>query len=142
MTKTVRTIRRATPVAVLASVATLLAASPATAAGPAFVRPQSAVTKAEECRDLAMINQERAAVALPPLKGLLRPLTSYARTHARDMATRRALFHDLPALQAAAPRGWYALGENVAAGMSIEQDHAMYMQSPGHRANILSASYK
>lgn len=40
-----------------------------------------------------------------------------------------------------APSDWRKLGENVGRGGSIEQIHAAYLNSPGHRANILDSSY-
>ncbi|CAB4804021.1 MAG: hypothetical protein F2942_09770 [Actinobacteria bacterium] len=40
-----------------------------------------------------------------------------------------------------APPEWRKLGENVGRGGSIEQVHAAYLNSPGHRANILDRSF-
>lgn len=44
-------------------------------------------------------------------------------------------------LQDGAPADWRKLGENVGYGGSIDQVHTAYMNSPGHRANILDPSY-
>ena len=40
-----------------------------------------------------------------------------------------------------APPEWRKLGENVGRGGSIEQVHTAYLNSPGHRANILDPSF-
>ena len=40
-----------------------------------------------------------------------------------------------------APGNWLKLGENVGYGGDIAQVHDAYLNSPGHRANILDASY-
>ena len=40
-----------------------------------------------------------------------------------------------------APAGWRKLGENVGRGGSIAQVHRAYMNSSGHRRNILDRSF-
>jgi uncharacterized protein YkwD len=40
-----------------------------------------------------------------------------------------------------APPEWRKLGENVGRGGRIEQVHTAYLNSPGHRANILDRSF-
>lgn len=40
-----------------------------------------------------------------------------------------------------APSEWRKLGENVGRGGSNDQIHAAYLNSPGHRANIVDSSY-
>src|SRR4051812_44405230 len=115
-------------------------------AGTTTAQPSASVaadadTAAEEGRDLRLINQERPGRGLPALHGLQAELPGYARQHAQDMAAHGRTWHDMPALQQAAPAGWRALGENVAYNTSIEKVHAAYMTSPGHRANILNTSY-
>ena len=40
-----------------------------------------------------------------------------------------------------APPEWRKLGENVGRGGSIEQVHTAYLNSPGHRANIVDPSF-
>jgi len=37
--------------------------------------------------------------------------------------------------------GWWMLGENVGYGPSVEAIQAAFMQSPGHRANILNPEF-
>jgi hypothetical protein len=88
------------------------------------------------------VNRERAAKELPPLKwneGLARA----ARKHAELMAEQDLLEHQLPG-EADLPtraRGEGAsfshITENIAAGLSAGKFHDGWMNSPGHRANIL-----
>ena len=76
-------------------------------------------------------------------------LEQAALKHARDMAARRTMSHtggdgssmsDRVAREAYA---WGALGENVSAGYSSVPDAlAGWMRSPGHCANIMSASFR
>lgn len=40
-----------------------------------------------------------------------------------------------------APKEWRKLGENVGYGGTITQVHDAYLNSPGHRANILDPAY-
>jgi uncharacterized protein YkwD len=44
-------------------------------------------------------------------------------------------------LQRAGVTGWTSYGENVGYGGSVDQVHALFMGSSGHRANILNPSY-
>jgi uncharacterized protein YkwD len=37
--------------------------------------------------------------------------------------------------------GWWMLGENVGSGPSVEAIQAAFMNSPGHRANILNPEF-
>jgi uncharacterized protein YkwD len=40
-----------------------------------------------------------------------------------------------------APSGWQKLGENVGRGGNISQVHVAYLNSPGHRRNILDPAF-
>lgn len=44
-------------------------------------------------------------------------------------------------LKDGAPKQWLKLGENVGYGGTIAQIHEAYLNSPGHRANILDPAY-
>lgn len=87
-------------------------------------------------------NRERAERKLPLLKwdeGLARA----ARKHAELMAEHDLLEHQLPGEADLATRAHEAgasfshITENIAMGASAEKFHAGWMNSPGHRANIL-----
>ena len=86
---------------------------------------------------LAEINASRGAKGLAPLSvdGGLR---SHARHHTQDMIDAGKIYHSTSAeLQAAAGSGWSRLGENVGRGGSVGSLHNAFMNSSGHRANIL-----
>lgn len=87
-------------------------------------------------------NRERAVRKLPLLKwddGLARA----ARKHAELMAEHDLLGHQMPGEADLATRAHEAgasfshITENIALGASAEQFHDGWMNSPGHRANIL-----
>jgi uncharacterized protein YkwD len=135
-----RTILRAVTTAALLTGFTLGTTPSLAATAP--VAPYSATTLSEECRDLKNINATRAQHGVPPLRGLQTDLTYYGRKHARDMVARGQLWHDMTALKAALPAGWNRYGENVAYNSrGIDAIHQAYLNSPGHRANILDSRY-
>jgi uncharacterized protein YkwD len=97
---------------------------------------------------LALVNKERAANNLPPLR--FHPhLQAASRWMAQDMATNDYLDHtdhegrEIEArLTAFEYKDYQAIGENVAAGQATAADvMASWMQSPGHRSNILSPDF-
>jgi hypothetical protein len=59
-----------------------------------------------------------------------------AQAWAEHMARQGRISHSN--LADGAPSGWRALGENVGVGGSIGAVHTAYMNSPGHRANIVN----
>ncbi|GAB3205001.1 CAP domain-containing protein [Marinactinospora thermotolerans] len=91
---------------------------------------------------VALANAERAAAGCAPLRPDER-LTSAAQSHSEDMAQREYMAHENPEGEGpderAAAAGYGAWsGENVAAGQSsAEEVMSAWMNSPGHRANIL-----
>lgn len=92
---------------------------------------------ATEAGFLAEINASRAANGLEPLTvdGGLR---THARNHTQDMIEAGEIFHSTSAeLMAAAGSGWSQLAENVGRGGTVSSLHTAFMNSSGHRANIL-----
>ncbi len=76
-------------------------------------------------------NTQRARHGLPPL-AVDRTLVQSARTHAAWMTNSRALQHTSK-----------PVGENIAMGQrTTEEAVNAWMNSPGHRANILHGSYR
>jgi uncharacterized protein YkwD len=129
------------------------AASAACAAASASV--QTASKRALVRATLCILNVERAKHRLRPLR-LNRKLSSAARGHSGAMATRHFFSHD--SLNGASfldrirrtgylrgARSWY-VGENIAYGsgrLSTPRSIGRaWMNSPGHRANILSSSFR
>ena len=101
---------------------------------------------------LCLINRQRGAHGLRPLQpdGAL---TRAARGHSADMVNRAYFSHDTPQgvnpFQRMGQSGYRracALGENLAAATGPFSTPAsivrMWMNSPDHRANILSRSYR
>jgi uncharacterized protein YkwD len=66
-------------------------------------------------------------------------LSKVARNHTRSMTSSGSLFHSSN-LGSKVTR-WKSLGENVGYASSVNELHKLFMQSEGHRANILNGSY-
>jgi len=86
---------------------------------------------------LAKINAARSENGL----GLLQiddGLESHARSHTLGMIDASELYHSTSAeLRAAGGQDWDKIGENVGRGQSPNSLHNAFMNSPGHRDNIL-----
>ena len=83
-----------------------------------------------------LVNEARWAEGKP---GLVRnpALDAVALAWAQQMAASNTMSHN-PSYTAQVPPGWSTVGENVAYGQrSAGQLHQAWMDSPGHRANIL-----
>jgi uncharacterized protein YkwD len=99
-----------------------------------------------EARMLQMLNAERRAHDLPPLKADP-ALADVARAHSADMFRRGYFSHLTPEhadpfdRMRAAHLGYLAAGENIAYAPSLDQAERALMHSPGHRANILRAAF-
>lgn len=96
---------------------------------------------------IALVNDERARAGVAPLtaNGLL---TTAAGAHAADMAVNGFFSHTGSDGSSSADRAtragynWSSVGENIAMGAtSAEQVMEMWMNSSGHRANILNGSF-
>jgi uncharacterized protein YkwD len=80
------------------------------------------------------INSSRSANGLAPLETYW-DLTDDARAHSARMMDRGSIYHN-PSL-GSVTSVWQALGENVGMGIDLNAMHDAFMNSPGHRANIL-----
>lgn len=96
---------------------------------------------------VALINQERANVGLSALSVDSR-LTSAARVHSNDMACNNFFSHTSPTTGSpfdrisAAGYSYSWAGENIAAGYGSPAAVVEgWMNSPGHKANILSENF-
>jgi uncharacterized protein YkwD len=89
---------------------------------------------------LALCNDRRAALGLPFLRADPR-LEAAARSHAAWMAAHGGLTHggdgSLQSRLAAQGYGWGGAAENVARAPSASVAVALWLNSPGHRANLL-----
>lgn len=117
---------------------------------PLIVNPSSAQNPTEqEIADevLKLVNQERAKVGCIPLS-LESHLMSAAQSHTEDMAFRNYFSHTGSDGSSSAERAtragyiWSYVGENIAAGYTTPVTVMQgWMNSPGHRANILNCEY-
>jgi hypothetical protein len=90
-----------------------------------------------EAEFLAKINATREANGLGPLE-VAGNLRSHARNHTEDMIAAGDIFHSSESeLIAAGGTGWDKIGENVGRGQSPTTLHQAFMDSAGHRKNIL-----
>jgi hypothetical protein len=103
---------------------------------------QSAPTSiAEQCLFNAA-NQERQSRGLPALRWDA-ALYRAAQDHAREMAARETISHQFSGENELEVRGRYEgahfslIAENVAMAPSVTTVHTAWMNSPGHRANLL-----
>jgi hypothetical protein len=83
---------------------------------------------------LSRINASRAAAGLAPVS-MHSDLVPDARSHSAEMMAAGQIFHSSNLGSVAS--GWEALAENVGAGPSVASLHTAFMNSAGHRANIL-----
>ncbi|MDV9193701.1 CAP domain-containing protein, partial [Streptomyces sp. SR27] len=97
---------------------------------------------------VALANAERAKAGCGPLRAEIR-LRAAAQAHADDMAARDYYEHDSPEGRDAGDRmsgagyAWSTWGENIHRGPKTpERAMEDWMDSPGHRANILNCSFK
>ncbi|MEV6477408.1 CAP domain-containing protein [Streptomyces sp. NPDC051657] len=117
-------------------------------APPPSKKPSPSPTDASARSEvLALVNQERAKVGCSPLSTSA-PLTSLAQNFSEDMAARGFFDHTDPdgdtPWDRAAQAGVQGLGaENIARGQADAQAVMEgWMNSEGHRANILNCDYK
>lgn len=96
---------------------------------------------------LALVNSERARAGCRPVT-LDARLSAAALAHSQDMASNNYFDHTGADGSSAADRvtragyDWSMTGENIAAGYdSPAEVMAGWMDSPGHRANILNCQY-
>ena len=121
--------------------------------GPTIARqvgPYAPMTTAElasAMQVLNLVNAERAAAGQPALLwGNL--AAEAAHRHSTDMRNRNYFDHVNPdgagpdARLSAAGQAWTGVGENIARGQPTEASVMnSWMNSPGHRANILSPDF-
>ncbi len=103
--------------------------------------------KSFELQVLDLINEERTSRGLSALK-YSEELSKVARAHSADMANRGYFSHNTPEGLTPFNRiknagiSYKTAGENIAAGQKTpEAVVEAWMNSDGHRANILNASY-
>ncbi|WP_079404779.1 CAP domain-containing protein [Streptomyces sp. 3211] len=111
-------------------------------------KPAAAPASGDVAAVLALVNQERAAAGCPAVS-LNAKLTKAAQDHSADMASHSNMSHtgsdgsDPGARITRAGYMWRTYGENVAYGYSSpEKVMEGWMNSQGHRENILNCAFK
>ena len=146
---TSRRLRRLALPAIAACGFATAAATPASAAAPC------ATDSSMRASTLCLINAERSARDLRPLR-LDRRLSTAARRHSRDMVAKHYFAHDSRSGARFSARiartGWmngrasWSVGENIAWGTGKQAAPraivASWMRSAGHRKNILSSRFR
>ena len=95
-------------------------------------------TDSDRLAVIAAVNSSRAENGLPALTEHV-TLNIKADAWAAQLRDECNIHHST--LSDGAPPEWRKLGENVGRGGSIEQVHTAYLNSPGHRANIMDPSF-
>nr|WP_245867806.1 CAP domain-containing protein [Sporomusa silvacetica] len=101
---------------------------------------------ATEQQAVNLLNADRRANGLPDLQVDSR-LTTLARNYAQDMLNRNYFSHYSPEGQSPFDRiklagiTYSAAGENIGINQTVQQAEVAFMNSSGHRANILNSSY-
>ncbi|WP_425058939.1 hypothetical protein SCACP_35890 [Sporomusa carbonis] len=104
------------------------------------------VSASGEQQAVSLLNKDRAANGLPALK-VNSQLTRLAENYAQDMIKRGYFSHYNPEGQSPFDRmnqagiSYKTAGENLAINTSVAAAETAFMNSSGHRANILNASY-
>jgi uncharacterized protein YkwD len=101
---------------------------------------------AEEVQLLNLINNERTKQGLATLKAN-NAVANVARAHSQDMANNNYFDHynlkgESPFTRLrSAGISYLAAGENIAINVSVPSAHQAFMNSSGHRANVLGRDY-
>lgn len=111
-----------------------------------FTQKEIKIDEGAEATMFAYVNIEREKAGVKQL--MLSPkLRDLARTYAKDMFARGYFSHYNPQGQSPFDRmnaggiSYLAAGENLALAPNVQLAHQGLMNSPGHRANILSSDF-
>ncbi|MCE5286710.1 MAG: CAP domain-containing protein [Pelosinus sp.] len=108
------------------------------------ITPSNGTT--DELRAFNLLNADRAKNGLPALKWNSK-LAGLAEDYGQDMINRHYFSHYNPEGQSPFDRmrtagiSYSYAGENLAINTSVDTAEQAFMNSPGHRANILNANY-
>ena len=139
---------KATPVKAVPAKAVPVKAAPAKAT-PAKKTTAPTLTENNKLEKevVALVNQERAKLGLAPLKDNSQ-LSNVARTKSEDMVANNYFSHTSPTYGSPFDMmkkfgiTYKAAGENIAMGQPTAASvMTAWMNSPGHKANILSANF-
>ena len=137
---------RAIAAVALAAGVTLVGAACAPAIAPAPAPQSTCGMDTVSSAELGALNADRAAANLPALAANGQ-LICLAQSWSHSMASNGTLVHQNLGVLLASPAyaGYTTLGENILegpSGMTADQMNTAWMNSPDHRANILSPAYR
>jgi uncharacterized protein YkwD len=87
------------------------------------------------------MNSEREDAGLGKLR-LDPELSKAARVHTNEMTRRNELYHTPSSTLGRRVTDWIVLGENVGVGGTVSSLHEAFMNSQGHRDNVLYPTYR
>ncbi|WP_312560194.1 CAP domain-containing protein, partial [Anaerospora sp.] len=117
-----------------------------TTTGTTSSSTSSANVATAEKNAVELMNADRRANGLSDLK-VSSSVTAVARSHAQDMVNRKFFSHSNPDGKTPSDRlkaagiSYSAVGENIAENTSVQAAETSFMNSSGHRANILNSNY-
>ncbi len=120
--------------------------SGSTTTGTTSSSTSSANVATAEKNAVELMNADRRANGLSDLK-VSSAVTAVARSHAQDMVNRKFFSHSNPDGKTPSDRlkaagiSYSAVGENIAENTSVQAAETAFMNSSGHRANILNSNY-
>jgi uncharacterized protein YkwD len=112
----------------------LTALAPATAVSSSCWNHKTVDKKMASKINKARSNNGKAKMSLDP------ELSRVARGHSITMAKKNSLYHTNKLSQKVT--NWSSLGENVGYGSGVKQLHNLFMNSSGHKANILNGKFR
>lgn len=125
---------------VVAAAASALALLLSGIAGPASAAPTCTMTNAQAQQQiLSEVNYARVSSGLGAL-ALSAPMNDVATAWSTSQASAGAMSHN-PNYSTQIPAGWTAAGENVAFNYAPTAVTSAWLNSTGHRANILNAAF-
>lgn len=113
---------------------------------PTPSQPPAAGLSAEERQMVDLVNQARQAEGLPPLTADPE-LSRVARIKSQDMVSKNYFSHQSPTYGSPFDMmkkfgiSFRSAGENIACNRSVQAAHQALLESPGHRANIMSRDF-
>ncbi|MCO7127297.1 CAP domain-containing protein [Sporolactobacillus shoreicorticis] len=115
---------------------------------PSDSQSSNSEMNAYEQKVVELTNQERTKAGLQPLKADNSTLSKMARAKSQDMSDKNYFDHQSPTYGSPFDMmkkfgiSYKSAGENIAAGQKTPEEVVQgWMNSPGHRANILNASF-
>lgn len=118
----------------------------ASAPAQSGAKSEGLALSADEQQMIELVNQSRADANLPPLTAHPE-LSRVARFKSGDMAQNNYFSHDSPSFGSPFKMmtdfgiSYRGAGENIACNQTVARAHEALMNSPGHRANILSTDF-